>query len=666
MRFTPEFLEELRARLPASEVVGRRVKLKKAGREWKGLSPFQQEKTPSFFVNDQKQAWFDFSSGLNGNIFDFVMKTEGVSFPEAVERLASMAGVALPVATPDAARQEQRRRTLYDVMELAAKFFADTLASRNGAKARGYLADRAILPQTQLQFRLGYAPPDRFGLKEYLGAQGIPVEDMVEVGLLVTGENAPVPFDRFRDRVMFPITDARGRVIAFGGRALEKDVPAKYLNSPETPLFHKGDNLYNLASARQAAHNGAQLIVVEGYVDVIAMVTSGFAGAVAPLGTALTENQLALLWKMADEPILCFDGDRAGQKAAYRAADIALPHLKPDKSLRFALLPEGQDPDDLARSGGRGAIEEVISATRPLADVLWSREIEGGSFATPERRAGLEARIGELANNISDEVVRRYYRQDLAQRLQNTFAPESPRGFSGRGFNTESRRYPQRPPGAANRFSTGGRGNFKPGFKPPFGQNSPPYQTASPQLASSPIMRGQRSALSRREALILQCLINHPWLLHEHLEEVAALELAHGEAHKLRAGIIAAFANDHHHSPDPSEQSEKMRADLEKGGFSQILQRVDRAITTSAVFGAKQGAAREDVLSTWQQLVVLHQKTHALLREKKDAELALGEEPSDANMAWLKDVSLRLESLEGTEAQIDGFGELSGRFQKTV
>ncbi|HTD00201.1 MAG TPA: DNA primase [Bradyrhizobium sp.] len=666
MRFTPEFLEELRARLPASEVVGRRVKLKKAGREWKGLSPFQQEKTPSFFVNDQKQAWFDFSSGLNGNIFDFVMKTEGVSFPEAVERLASMAGVALPLATPDAARQEQRRRTLYDVMELAAKFFADTLASRNGAKARGYLADRAILPQTQLQFRLGYAPPDRFGLKEYLGAQGIPVEDMVEVGLLVTGENAPVPFDRFRDRVMFPITDARGRVIAFGGRALEKDVPAKYLNSPETPLFHKGDNLYNLASARQAAHNGAQLIVVEGYVDVIAMVTSGFAGAVAPLGTALTENQLALLWKMADEPILCFDGDRAGQKAAYRAADIALPHLKPDKSLRFALLPEGQDPDDLARSGGRGAIEEVISATRPLADVLWSREIEGGSFATPERRAGLEARIGELANNISDEVVRRYYRQDLAQRLQNTFAPESPRGFSGRGFNTESRRYPQRPPGAANRFSTGGRGNFKPGFKPPFGQNSPPYQTASPQLASSPIMRGQRSALSRREALILQCLINHPWLLHEHLEEVAALELAHGEAHKLRAGIIAAFANDHHHSPDPSEQSEKMRADLEKGGFSQILQRVDRAITTSAVFGAKQGAARDDVLSTWQQLVVLHQKTHALLREKKDAELALGEEPSDANMAWLRDVSLRLESLEGTEAQIDGFGELSGRFQKTV
>ncbi len=432
MRFTPEFLEELRARLPASEVVGRRVKLKKSGREWRGLSPFQQEKTPSFFVNDQKQAWFDFSSGMNGNIFDFVMKTEGVSFPEAVERLASMAGVPLPAVTPDAARHEQRRKTLHDVMELAAKFFAETLASRNGAKARGYLGDRAISPQTQVQFRLGYAPPDRFALKEYLGAQNIPVEDMVEAGLLVAGDDIPVPYDRFRDRVMFPIADARGRVIAFGGRALEKDVPAKYLNSPETPLFHKGDNLYNLATARQAAHNGSPLVVVEGYVDVIAMVTSGFAGAVAPLGTALTENQLAALWKMADEPILCFDGDRAGQKAAFRAADLALPHLKPGKSLRFALLPEGQDPDDLARSGGRAAIEEVIGAARPLADIVWSREIEGGSFATPERRAALEARIGELANSVRDEVVRRYYRQDLIERLQRTFAPESPQ-FAGKG-----------------------------------------------------------------------------------------------------------------------------------------------------------------------------------------------------------------------------------------
>ena len=663
MRFSPQFLDDLRARLPVSEVVGKRVKLKKAGREWKGLSPFQQEKTPSFTVNDQKGFYHDFSSGQHGNIFDFVMETEGVSFPEAVERCATMAGVPLPAATPDAARHEQRRKTLYDVMELATKFFADTLAARTGAKARGYLGDRAISPATQLQFRLGYAPPDRFALKEHLGSQGIPTEDMVEAGLLIAGDDIPVPYDRFRDRVMFPITDARGRVIAFGGRALEKDVPAKYLNSPETPLFHKGDNLYNLAPARQATHDGASLIVVEGYIDVIAMVTAGFGGAVAPLGTALTENQLALIWKMTDEPILCFDGDRAGQKAAWRAADLALPLLKPGKSLRFALLPEGQDPDDLARSGGRGAIEEVIAAARPLADVIWSREIEGGSFATPERRAALEARVGEIANSVRDEVVRRYYRQDLVERLQRSFAPEPPRGFQGRGsLSRESgRRFPPRGPASRPPFAARGQGFAAPATLAPG-----PYQAASPQLANSPIMRGQRSAMSRREALILQCLINHPWLLHEHLEEAAALEFAHPEAHRLRAAIMAAFAHDHHHSPDPAEQSEKMRADLEAAGLTQILQRVERAITTSSVWAAKSGAAREDVLSTWQQLVVLHQKTHALLREKKDAEQALGEEPSDANLAWLKDVSARLDSLEGTEAQIEGFGELSGRFQRSV
>jgi DNA primase len=489
--------------------------------------------------------------------------------------------------------------------------------------------------------------------------------------LLVAGDDIPVPYDRFRDRVMFPITDLRGRVIAFGGRALEKDVPAKYMNSPETPLFHKGDNLYNLPAARLATHNGAPLVVVEGYVDVIAMVGAGFAASVAPLGTALTENQLALLWKMVDEPILCFDGDKAGQKAAWRAADLALPHLKPGKSLRFALLPEGQDPDDLARSGGRVAIEEVVSAARGLADVIWSREIEGGSFATPERRAALESRIGELTNGIRDEVVRRYYRQDLSERLQRTFAPDVARGGYGRGNfrnpNTESaRRFGSRgsfTPGAAGRFEPRGRAQGSTA-----GQtiNRGPYQAASPQLALSPIMRGQRSALSRREALILQTLINHPWLLHDHLEEVAALEMAHPEAHRLRAGIIAAFANDHHHSPEPTEQAEKMRADLEAGGFSQILQRVERAITTGAVWGVKIEAGREDVLSTWRQLVSLHRQWHSLFRELKDAELALGEEASEANLAWLRDVKARMAEVDGTEALIEGFGESSGRFQQSV
>ena len=317
--------------------------------------------------------------------------------------------------------REEHRKSLHDVMELAAKFFEATLATRTGAKARGYLADRALDPATQLRFRLGYAPGERFALKEHLGGQGVSVEDMIEAGLLVSGDDIPVPYDRFRDRVMFPITDLRGRVIAFGGRALEKDAPAKYLNSPETPLFHKGATLYNIANARVAAHKGATVIAVEGYVDVIAMVSAGFEATVAPLGTALTSDQLGLLWRMADEPVLCFDGDGAGRRAAYRAVDLALPQLQPGKSLRFASLPEGQDPDDLVRTGGRDAMAEVLAGARPFAQVLWTRETEAGSFDTPERRAALEARISEVTASIGEESVRRYYRQDFADRLRRMF-----------------------------------------------------------------------------------------------------------------------------------------------------------------------------------------------------------------------------------------------------
>src|SRR3974390_1416121 len=436
MRFSPQFLDELKARLPVSEVVGKRVKLIRAGREFKGLSPFNKEKTPSFFVNDQKQAWFDFSSGKNGSVLDFVKQSEGVTFPEAVERLAAMAGMPLPKVSREDEEREQRRKSLHEVMELAAKFFEATLASRAGAKARGYLADRGLDPATQSKFRLGYALADRFALKEHLGAQGVPVPDMIEAGLLIGGDDIPLPYDRFRDRVIFPIGDLRGGIIAFGGRALEKDAQAKYLNSPETPLFHKGANLYNLAPARQAAHDGATVIAVEGYVDVIAMVTAGFPATVAPLGTALTEDQLALLWRMAEEPVLCFDGDKAGVRAAYRAVDVALPRLKPGKSLKFALLPEGQDPDDLVRAAGREAVADVINAARPLAGMLWARETEGHQFDTPERRAALEARLNEVTNGIADETVRRYYREDFRDRLAPFLTPPAhipqPAGTGGR------------------------------------------------------------------------------------------------------------------------------------------------------------------------------------------------------------------------------------------
>jgi DNA primase len=655
MRFTPQFLDELKARVPVSEVVGRRVKLQKAGREWKGLSPFNKEKTPSFFVNDQKQAWFDFSSGKNGSIFDFVMLTDGLSFPEAVERLAQMAGVPLPKFSKEDEAREEKRKSLHEVMELAAKFFEATLASRAGAKARGYLADRGLDPATQLKFRMGYATPERFALKEHLGGQGVSVEDMIETGLLISGDDIPVPYDRFRDRVMFPITDFRGRIIAFGGRALSLDAQAKYLNSPETPLFHKGSNLYNGAAARQAVHDGAPLIVVEGYVDVIAMVTAGYPATVAPLGTALTEDQLGILWKMTDEPILCFDGDKAGQRAAYRAVDLALPRLKPGKSLRFALLPEGQDPDDLVRSGGREAVAEVLSGARPLADMLWTRETETAALDTPERRAALEARINEVVRGIGDETVRRYYAQDFSARLRQLLT-------LGTAFDRDDRSR-----GASGRFRSGGfRDEARDGAGSwrnsratawPRDRGSPreALPQASPRLLGSPMVRGFRSALPPREALILVAVVNHPWLLEHHAEEFAELEFINTDADQFRRAILD------HVTEGAASESEALRAAVEARGLSGVLSRIEAALTHPSDWPARSGASAEDVAQWWAHVVTLHRKQRTLNRELKEAERALGEEPTDANLAWLRDVQGRLSALDGTEALIEGFGLSSGR-----
>jgi DNA primase len=651
MRFTPQFLDELKARLPVSEVVGRRVKLQRSGRELKGLSPFNKEKTPSFFVNDQKEAWFDFSSGKNGSIFDFVMLTEGVTFPEAVERLAQMAGVALPKVSHEDQARDARRKTLYDVMDLAAKFFETTLASRAGAKARGYLADRGLDPATQVKFRLGYATSERFALKEHLGGQGVSVEDMIEAGLLVAGGDIPVPFDRFRDRVMFPITDIRNRVIAFGGRAMEKDVPAKYLNSPETPLFHKGATLYNIAPARQASHDGAPIVVVEGYVDVIAMVTAGFPATVAPLGTALTEDQLALIWKMADEPVLCFDGDNAGLRAAFRAVELAMPRLKPGKSLKFALLPQGQDPDDLVRSAGRDAVAEVIAAAKPLAAMLWANMTEGHEFDTPERRAALEARINEVTATIADDSIRKYYRQDFQDRLRQFLAPAqiARGGFQQRGRNEPWRDRPKSD--WQQRFGA---------KRPEVGSHNTPYVVVSQQMTASPLHRGARTAVPLREALILQAAINHPWLLHDHLEELASLEFRYPDAERLKAALIDIGA----HSAAPDAAS--VKAELAARDLEGVTARIESAITTSSVWGALAPAAPEDVLITWQQLVALHRQWHSLTKELKDAELALGHESSEANYLRLRDVKARLERMDGTEALIEGFGASSGRGARSL
>jgi DNA primase len=645
MRFPPTFLDEIKARLPVSEVVRRRVKLQKAGREWKGLSPFSAEKTPSFFVNDQKQAWFDFSSGQNGNVFDFVMRTEGLSFPDAVERLAADAGLSLPEVSPETARREKARASLQDVLELAARFFEEQLQAPIGARARGYLADRGLSPQIQRQFRLGYAPSERFALREYLAAKGAGVDQLIETGMLIHGEDIPVPYDRFRNRVMFPIADRSGKVIAFGGRALEKDVPAKYLNSPETTLFHKGAMLYNHHNARKAAHDRGAVIAVEGYVDVIAMSAAGFPHVVAPMGTALTPDQCDLMWRMAEEPILCFDGDKAGRKAADRAVDTALPLIGPGRSLRFAFLPEGQDPDDLARSGGAAAIEEVLSAARPLIDVLWTRELQAGPLDTPERRAALERRLREVVRGIADETLRRHYWQALEERLAGLFgvAPQA----QGRG----SAGAPRRPYGG-RATQPMGRAGFR-RDEPRAGFASTPVPP-SQSLANSALLSRGRVSFPPREALIVLLLLNHPRLAVRFVEEIASLEFVGGELASLRDSILSRL------SVDPEPDRFDLRAAVDRAGHESARRRVEAMELIASQKCIRPEASESDAEEVLRQALALHHRSRALHKDLKSAELALAQDASDETLARLRDIQGELASIEGREAVVEGFGISSG------
>lgn len=424
-RYTPQFLDEIRSRLSVSQVVGRKVALKKKGREWAGLSPFKTEKTPSFFVNDQKGFYHCFASGEHGDIFSFLIKTEGVSFSEAVERLAGEAGVPLPKR--DAVQEEvyRKRLTLYDVMEAAANFFESQLQSSIGADAREYLAQRGLNPNTLSEFRFGYAPTIRTALKSSLIDKGFSESQLLECGLLIKPENGEAPYDRFRDRVMIPIHDHRGRVIAFGGRAIRKEVIPKYLNSPETPLFIKGQTVFNFHRARQTAFEKDDVIIVEGYLDAVAIYQAGIKNVVASLGTALTEAQINSLWQLASSPTICFDGDRAGRDAAYKATHKILPLLRPEKSFRFAFMVGAKDPDELIKSSGLAAFSKIIAAAVPLHDALWQAETDMADARTPERKAAFERQIYKLVNGIEDAAVRKQYINTYRLRLSKYFWEKS-------------------------------------------------------------------------------------------------------------------------------------------------------------------------------------------------------------------------------------------------
>jgi len=623
MRFSPQFLDDIRARVPVSELVGRSVvwdrrKSAPARGDYWACCPFHNEKTPSFHADDRKGRYHCFGCQASGDVFTFLVEKEGLSFPEAVERLAAQAGLELPKSDPRDKERQDARKSLYEVVELAAKFFEETLRAREGTSARAYLADRGLEPGTLSRFRIGYAPSGRYALKEHLGAKGITVEAMIDSGLLVSGEDIPVPFDRFRDRVMFPIHDARGRAVGFGARALSPDAQAKYLNSPETDLFHKGAMLYNQAAARASAHQAGTIVAVEGYMDVIALAQAGIEHAVAPLGTALTEDQIALLWRLADEPVLCFDGDAPGLKAAYRAVDTALPLLSPGKSLAFAMMPEGQDPDDLVRAQGRAGFEALLADALPLIDMIWQRETEGRDFSTPERRAAFERRLRELVRGVGDDSVRRHYGEAIAGRLQSLWQPRQ----------ADQRRAPR-----------------------PAGRSAPPRFGPSRALRASPLLRGATPPLAAREALLVAMIVNHPHLLQEEAESFAALELSSRELDRLRREILDIAA--HQAVADAAALDVRLR----EAGFAALLDRLAAVARRGRHGFASAGASRRDTLTGWRHTAALHRKSSTLHKELRAAERALAEEGSEESLARLKDIQAQIEGLDGREALIEGFGE---------
>ena len=440
MLLAPAFLDELRARTLLSALVGRSIKLQRAGREFKACCPFHDEKTPSFYVNDEKGFYHCFGCGAHGDAIRFLTESRGLNFVDAVKELADAAGMSLPA--PDRIARERTEKTpaLYEIMERASNWFARQLQEHSGLATRTYLERRGISKETQVTFQLGFAPQSRSALKAALAESGL--GKLIEAGLLIQpDEESREPYDRFRGRLMIPIRDPRGRPIAFGGRLLGDGEP-KYLNSPETPLFDKGSTLFNLDLAAPAARQAQRILIVEGYLDVLALHQAGIKEVVAPLGTALTEGQMGRLWKISDVPILCFDGDTAGRRAAFRAAIRALAAIEPGRTLRFAILPEGQDPDDVIRRDGAGGFEAYVKGAVSLDELIWQNELAAsGVFRTPEDRAALGKRLRDHTKHIRDDFLRKQYLAEFNRRVFEHFRDKDRARF-GKGSGAETRHVP--------------------------------------------------------------------------------------------------------------------------------------------------------------------------------------------------------------------------------
>ena len=614
MAFTPQFLDEIRARVPLSDVIGRRVRLIRKGREHGALCPFHNEKTPSFTVSDDKGFFHCFGCGAHGDVIGFVMRDEGLAFPEAVEKLAGEAGLETPKETPQDQARADEQLSLYGVLESAAKFFESELRADSGAAASAYLKGRGLKPETIEGFRLGYAPESRSALKTALLGKEISEAMLVISGLLIEPEGGGASYDRFRNRVIFPIQDRRGRVIAFGGRALG-DAQAKYLNSPDTPVFHKGAVLYGMHLARGVARKSGRIIAVEGYMDVIALHQGGLTETVAPLGTALTELQMEEMWRLVDAPVLCFDGDVPGRKAAARAAERALPRLKSGKSLAFAALPMGQDPDSLIGEGGKSAIEDVLAGAEPLSEQLWKIAGGGEELTTPESRAALNRRLNGYLEQIPDDDLKFYFRRHYKNRLFEPFTKSK----SQRGPRPAPRRGPRDDEKILPQHGLGGRAE---------------------------------GSSARRERTILQTILNFPELLNDFHEEIERLPLLAARYRAFRDALLAADVGGT--APDKS----KINYVLIQAGLEKLLDELVGGDAAYLDWAAKSTAASvNDARVQLRHALDLHHRLIDMEKFRREAEEALAGDMSEENFRRLVESGRAVNESPGTEVLIPGYGD---------
>ncbi|MDD2326322.1 MAG: DNA primase [Alphaproteobacteria bacterium] len=618
--FTPAFLDELRERLTLSEIAGKRMRLTRAGREFKGCCPFHNEKTASFTINDEKKFFHCFGCGAHGNVIDFVMRQDGLSFPEAVEILAGQAGLSLPKDTPQERQQFDKSKRLLDLLERATVFFEAQLRAPAGRQGYTYLLGRGLSDEAQKRFRLGFAPQDAQALIHKMQGEGFTLPEMLEVGLVKKAADRPDHYSFFRGRVMFPVSDKRGRTVAFGGRVMGDGEP-KYLNSPDHELFHKGQLLYGLSRARAALAQGQPLIVVEGYMDVIALAEAGFIGAVAPLGTAMTEEQLALLWKMLPSldnrdpqidysPILCFDGDNAGLRAAARAADRALPLLTDAQTIRIATLPAKEDPDSLLRSAGRGAMQAVLDQAKPMVDMIWDLALAGRRLTTPEDRGAASRALRQKVALIRDEPLRRLYQDEMDKRLAGLFGWKS-RSAEGR---------PQR---------QGGQRGFGGGTRP---------------MPALTVTRQPSGGLRLREKILLALMVNYPILFEEFGEDLGCSSFTDPALEALRQQIVTICASDSHEKLDVEALYRQLSVGVAgKAGQSSVDEVLSEATYMHAGFarpGRGERQARQGWKSIWNNYL-----QEQLQTDLHAASKLFREDPSDANLSRLMALRQQMEEL---------------------